>query len=213
VLESRADEDRDIRRACARFFGALDAVQVAAEKDSAEPGADSGAIYAAYIAGIARLTESLHRERPGSERSNPRADLRKALADLRRMAARAWHRHGASTTDVYSKIAGRSRCWPRLAPPCRHPEREPALALGSQAPAARQAPPSPAKAGSPRVRPERQSPPRDSYDRGGVYQCSEPCAARHPALTVTSLDFPLRQETLLYVAPSGTSPGCFPTRS
>lgn len=107
-LESPGDPaDRAVKRACARFFGALDAVQAAAEKESREPGADPGTVYAAYTARVAGLTGSLHRDRKRPEYAgdDPRADLREALTGLRRMAARASHRHGASTADVYSEIA------------------------------------------------------------------------------------------------------------
>lgn len=177
ALESRADEeyaspgslespgdpaDRAIKRACAHFFGALDAVQAAAEKEPLEPGADPGAVYAAYTARIADLTESLHRDRkrPAYAGNDPRADLREALTGLRRMAARASHRHGASTADVYSEIAEQVAKVAAAGPAMPPPAVGSSPALSSQAPASRQAPPSPAKATSPRVRLERQSPAR-----------------------------------------------------
>lgn len=280
ALESRADEeyaspgslespgdpaDRAIKRACARFFGALDAVQAAAEKEPRDPGADPGAVYAAYTARIADLTESLHRDRkrPAYAGNDPRADLREALTGLRRMAAKASHRHGASTADVYSEIAEQvakvAAAGPAMPPavgsspgpeqpgagqpagpavPSESPEspRE----TGAPVPGPRQGPrairrsergdgpdfllrlrltgtcgmPHDFRAGapviviygagdgSPQDRAAYEELLHGSFRRGGVYQCSEACGARHPALTVTRLDFPLRQETLLYVAPS-----------
>lgn len=104
---AEVSEDRAIKRACARFFGALDAVRYAAEKVADEPDAHPDAVYGAYTARIADIIESLHRERrrPEYAGKDPRADLGKAVADLRRIPGRASRRYGAIVADVYKEIA------------------------------------------------------------------------------------------------------------
>ena len=104
---AEVSEDRAIKRACARFYGALDAVQYAAGKVAGEPDAHPDAVYVAYTARIADIIESLHREheRPEYAGKDPRADLDKAVAGLKRIASRASHRYGAIVADVYKEIA------------------------------------------------------------------------------------------------------------
>jgi hypothetical protein len=123
TLSSRADQPQDehvppppggqvpvdpaVKRAHARFFAAVDAFKIAADQASRQPGADPGAVYAAFTGHVADLTASLHREhtRPAYAGHDPRADLHQALTDLRRVSARASRRHGASPAAVYDTLA------------------------------------------------------------------------------------------------------------
>lgn len=261
---TEVSEDKAIKRACTRFFGALDAVQYAAKKVAGEPDAHPDAVYGAYTERIADIIESLHREhkRPGYAGKDTRADLGKAVADLRRMAGRASHRHGAIVADVYKEIAQQvegvatgdpfmplpvagsdpvpmQRDAGQSAAPSESPE--PPRATGASVPgpgrghrAIRRGAPGDgsdfllrlrlsgrasgiphdyrsgapviviygAGAGDPEDQEVYEGLLQESYRRGGVYPCAEACGARHPAMTVTRLDLPSRQETLLYVAPS-----------
>ena len=49
-----------------------------------------------------------------------------------------------------------------------------------------------------------------TFRRAGGYPCTEACGGRHPARSVTRLDFPPWRETLLYVAPFARKPWMLP---
>jgi hypothetical protein len=104
---AEVSEDRAIKRAYARFGGALDAVRYAAGKVAGEPDAHPDAVYVAYTVRIADIIESLHHKhkRPEYAGKDPRADLDKAIADLKGIAGRASHRYGAIVANVYKEIA------------------------------------------------------------------------------------------------------------
>jgi hypothetical protein len=118
LLSAVVGLEREIRRACARFFGALDAVQAAAEKESRDP----GAVYAAYTARIADLTESLHRDR---KRPRTQATTPVRTSARRSPVSGAWPPRprtgtGPAPQTCTARSRSRLRRWPRPAPPYRH---------------------------------------------------------------------------------------------
>lgn len=104
---TEVSEDRAIKRACARFFGALDAVLYAAEKVAAEPGADPDAVYMAYRERAAGIIDSLRddHKHPTYATKDPHEILCKTLRSLRNTAYSATHRPGIITADAYKEIA------------------------------------------------------------------------------------------------------------
>jgi hypothetical protein len=282
ALSSRADQPQDedvpppggqvpadpaVKRARVRFFAAVDAFKIAAGQAARQPSADPAAVYAAFTGHVADLYASLHREhkRPVYAGDDPRADLHQALSDLRRVAARASRRHGASPAAVYDTVAeqlpraaagDQARPAPVPAGNSGGPEQPdasqpvgPAVQQEDQQPPREPGAPDPGPARGPRAirrggrgdgpdfqvrlrltgacgsphdfragapviliygpgeaAPEDRAAYEDllrgSYRRDGNYPCSEGCDGRHPAMSVSRLDFPPWRETLLYVAPS-----------